>query len=100
MAVCESCGFDLESDTHKRGIGLHGHISTSKEEADEQRAEVFARAQAFSDNLAKSAGRARGAVVAELEAAQARIAELEAEEPLDVQLAAALALLKKHGLIE
>lgn len=52
---CEECGFSIYSDTHRRGIGIHGHESTTKAVADEQRAEVFARAAAFMERLDEEA---------------------------------------------
>lgn len=87
--ICSSCGFPLSSDTHMRGIGLHGHISTSKEEADEQRAEVFARAQAFSDELLADNGFAPAPQLSREEKIKAAI-ELLTEEgiitPVNVSL--------------
>lgn len=49
-ATCSECGFALSDPQHIKGRdlngrGLHGHIRTSKREADEQRADAFARAE-------------------------------------------------------
>jgi len=48
--LCAECNFPLDSQEHLMGRGLHGHTRTSKTEADEQRAEVMARARAFAEN--------------------------------------------------
>ena len=51
--VCGECGFSLGSEEHQKGVGLHGHTSTSTQVADEQRAKVMARAYAFAANAAR-----------------------------------------------
>lgn len=51
--ICEECGLPISSQEHIRGVGIHGHERTSDEEANEQRADVFARALAFSEAQAE-----------------------------------------------
>ena len=58
-----------------RGIGLHGHITTSKAKNDAERADVFRRAQEFSDKIQTESVEGLSAALAE---ANKRIAELEA----------------------
>jgi hypothetical protein len=52
--ICGECGLSVYSEAHLRGVGpsgesLHGHESTSDEEADAQREDVMARALAFAE---------------------------------------------------
>lgn len=49
--TCPECGYKVDSREHMGGVGLHGHQATTEEEANEQRADVMARAQAFSDKV-------------------------------------------------
>ena len=44
--VCDECGLSLDSAEHMRGVGLHGHVRTSKHEADKQRAAGIAQTEA------------------------------------------------------
>lgn len=53
--VCAECGFGLYSPEHMGGRGLHGHIRTSDEEANTQRADIMARAYAVADEATEAA---------------------------------------------
>lgn len=71
--TCAECGFALASETHIRGIGLHGHTRTTRRVADEQRADVMRRAHEFAERMAQAdkTDALEGATEAELKAALA-----------------------------
>ena len=52
IGICDECGLPMDSWDHKRGVGLHGHIETTKAEADRQRADVMKRAYEFAESQA------------------------------------------------
>lgn len=58
--TCAECGFAKDSEEHIRGVGLHGHIRTTKAVADAERADVMKRAHDFADSIALD--EARGVV--------------------------------------
>lgn len=59
--ICPDCGFSVESRTHREGIGLHGHQSTTKYEANRQREMVMRKARAFSAKLERAGQAAQAA---------------------------------------
>lgn len=51
--ACPECRFDINSEQHIRGEGLHGHERTSKAEADSQRRAVLRQAREEAEARAK-----------------------------------------------
>lgn len=49
-ATCRECGLALDDPRHLAGVGLHGHQSTSPEEADDQRRAAISSAGEFDPN--------------------------------------------------
>ena len=46
---CTECRHPLDSELHRKGLGLHGHVHQLKSDADKQRRDVMKRAHEFAD---------------------------------------------------